>query len=321
MALFRSDLSIDEQFGKAVLLTFCKKTGSFEKGFKTLNKLYKNGNVEATLALAMMNQNRQEKQMMYDLAAESGNAEAIWQSCAFIPHSYIPDCTNSMDALWEAKCLMAAERGSLDAMIEMGNIYSRRNNYAESMYWYSMGNALGHKDGKKSQLGLAHRWLAAGAPRSFTSGSPQFDMIRFICSNCYLEWNAGLKMSISLQDIFPCAINGVPIAIYLVGDICEANGNDEMAYNAYKAGAISNDAHSLRCYADMLLMGKGTKKDLEAARENYLLSAMGGDREAMYITGEFLKDTNKYKAAYWYGVSHLLGYELARERLLQIANQ
>ncbi|MBQ1819978.1 MAG: sel1 repeat family protein [Clostridia bacterium] len=321
MGLFDTNLSAEEKYGKACLLTFSGKQKSFEKGYKIFAELDQNGFSEAALVLAMMSQNLSEKYQYIIKAASTGNCEAIWQSTMFMPHSFIPNKENPADALWENTCLKAAERFNVDAMNEMGNVYNRRKNYAEAMYWYSMANAYGHKDGRISQTGLASAWLAAGAPRTFLSGSPRFDKARFDCAISYLEWNAGMKISKPIQEIIAYVLDGIPIAAFLAGDIFESLNNDEMAYKMYNAISFTNDPHGLRCYADMLMMGKGTGRDPAAAQKYYELAARGGDREAMFITGEFLKMTNANMAAYWYGLSHVRGYKSATDRLQQLANR
>ncbi len=321
MGLFGSNLSTEEKYGKACLLTFGENQKLFEKGYKSFVELDQAGFVEASLVLAMMSRNPSDKYTYITKAAKAGNCEAIWQSTMFMPHSYIPNRAVAQDALWEDTCLKAAERFNVDAMNEMGNIYNRRKNYAEAMYWYSMANAYGHQEGKISQTGLASNWLAAGAPRTFQHGSPRFDRARFDCAICYLEWNTGMKITKPIQEIVAYALAGIPIAVFLAGDIFEAQNNDAMAYKMYNALAFTNDPHGLRCYADMLMMGKGTNTDPGTAQKYYQLAALGGDREAMYITGEFLKGTNVNLAAYWYGLSHVRGYRMATERLQQLANQ
>lgn len=321
MGLFGSKLSAEEKYGKACLLTFSGNKKSFEKGYKLFVELDQEGFVEASLVLAMMSGNPSDKYTYITKAARTGNCEAIWQSTMFMPHSFIPNRAIAQDALWEDTCLKAAERFNVDAMNEIGNVYNRRKNYAEAMYWYSMANAYGHKEGKISQTGLASNWLAAGAPRTFQQGSPRFDKARFDCAICYLEWNAGMTISKPIQEIVAYVLAGIPIAAFLAGDIFESQKNDEMAYKMYNAIAFTNDPHGLRCYADMLMMGKGTVQDPKTAQEYYKMAANGGDREAMYITGEFLKGTNVNLAAYWYGLSHVRGYKMATERLKQLANQ
>lgn len=319
MGLFGSNLSTEEKYGKACLLTFSENPKQFEKGYKIFTELDQNGFVEAALVLAMMSRNPQEKYTYISKAANAGNAEAIWQSTGYIPHSYIPNRAIPTDALWEDTCLKAAERFNVDAMNEMGNVFKRRKNYAEAMYWYSMANAYGHHEGKISQTCLASEWAAAGAPRAFQPGSPRFDKARFDCAICYLEWNAGMKITKPIQEIIPYVLTGIPIAAFLAGDIFEANNDYEMAYRMYNAISFSNDPHGLRCYADMLLQGKGTAQDPASAVELYQLAASGGDREAMFITGEFLRQSNINMAAYWYGLAHVRGYKPATERLRQLA--
>ena len=50
------------------------------------------------------------------------------------------------------------------------------------------------------------------------------------------------------------------------------------------------------------------------------MAAERGEREAMFVMGEFTKGSNKNIAAYWYGLSHTRGYEDSLDRLIQIAN-
>ena len=114
---------------------------------------------------------------------------------------------------------------------------------------------------------------------------------------------------------------GEPLAAYLTGDIFEGTGNMEMAYRMYNAIAHENDAHGLKCYADMLFTGRGVEKDVQGALRMYQMSAEQGDRAAMFVIGEFTKTQNPNLAAYWYGVAHSRGYQHALQRLIQLANK
>ena len=70
----------------------------------------------------------------------------------------------------------------------------------------------------------------------------------------------------------------------------------------------------------MLATGRGVAKDLQSALRFYQKAAELGEREAMFVMGEFTKETNKNIAAYWYGISHSRGYQHAQTRLIQLAN-
>ena len=237
----------------------------------------------------------------------------------FISHSYIPNPNDNDDSLWEKTVLDAAEKGSADAMNEMGNIYHRRGHYSESMYWYAMANAHDHPQGNVSMMGIAQKWQRNGCPKEFVKGSPKFDEARHKCAIDYLELLSRQQLSTSIDDVVKMVLDGIPIACYFAGDFFEGIGNDQMAYKMYNALAFENDAHALKCYADMLYFGKGTQIDQESATKMYLKAAKQGDCSAMFITGEFMKNTNKNMAAYWYGVSHTRGYRYSLDRLIEIA--
>ena len=69
----------------------------------------------------------------------------------------------------------------------------------------------------------------------------------------------------------------------------------------------------------MLFAGKGVERDFPSAIRMYTLAAEKGERGAMFVVGEFTKNTNKNMAAYWYGVSHTRGYEASLQRLIQLS--
>ena len=88
----------------------------------------------------------------------------------------------------------------------------------------------------------------------------------------------------------------------------------------YAEGAF-RDPHALKCYADMLATGRGVEKNITEAVRKYEEAAELGERDAMFITGEFTKEKNKYMAAYWYGLSHTRGYKYALTRLVQLSKK
>ena len=308
-------LSREEKYGKAWRMLVSQER---QQGLQIWKELDVAGFVEGSIALAMFTENQTERMRLVKKAADANNPEGLWEYCGFLPHSYRLNPNNAQDALWEQYCTKAAELGSVDAMNEMGNIYHRRGNYAESMYWYAMANAHDHRDGTISMRGIAREWANAGAPYEFQRGSEKFDQSRHKCAIAYLELNANKKLSVDLNEIIPMVLAGVPIAAYLAGDLFEGLENDEMAYRMYNAIAFENDAHGLKCYADMLFAGKGVQRDVNSAVRMYNMAANLGERSAMFIMGEFTKAQNKNLAAYWYGVSHTRGYENSLSRLMQL---
>ena len=312
-----AQLCNEEKYGLAWLLIVGEKEKT--RGLQMMRELDRAGFIEGSIALSMFCDDNDEREKLVKKAADAGNTEGLWQYCSYLPHSYIPDPSNSADALWEKTCLDAAESGSVDAMNEMGNVFHRRGHFSESMYWYAMANANDHPQGKLSMMGIAKEWAHHGRPRQYRKGSPRFDNARHICAIAYLELVSGNELSSTPDDIIKLVLNGVPIAGYFAGDLFESIGNYEMAYKMYNALAFENDAHALKCYADMLFFGKGTQKDTQNAIRIYLEAAEQGDRSAMFIVGELTKANNKNLAAYWYGVSHTRGYELSLQRLIQLA--
>ena len=310
-------LTRQELYGKAWLM-IARESQKLD-GLAIMRRLDAQGFSEATVVLAMFAYNQEEREQLVKKAADAGNVEGLWQYTCFLPHSFCPNMNNSNDKKWVDTVLEAAERGSVDAMNEMGNICNRWGHFTESMYWYAMANAHDHPDGQLSMSSLAKKWKSAGCPRTFEKGTAKFDEARFKCSLSYLEWHADKKPSVPLDEIIRYNMNGTPIAAYLAGDIFESDGNLEMAYKMYNVISFENDPHGLRCYADMLAAGRGVNQDMQSAFRFYKLAAELGEREAMFIMGEFLKETDKNMSAYWYGLSHTRGYQHALIRLAQMA--
>lgn len=307
-----------EYYGKAWLLIMSEKK---QQGLRIMQELDANGFIEATISLSMFSESPNEKLSLVKKAADANHPEGLWEYCCLLPHSYLPDPSNAADAQWERLCLEAAELGCVDAMNEMGNIFHRRKHYAESMYWYVMANANDHKDATTSMHGIAHEWLSAGAPYDFQTGSEKFNNSRHQCAIAYLELYADKELSVSLHEIMISALAGEPIAAYLAADLFESSEQETMAYKAYNVIAAKNDAHGIKCLADMVYTGNGTERDPQTALRMYTMAANMGERSSMFILGEFIKQTNPYLAAYWYGVSHSRGYEHSLYRLYQLANE
>lgn len=309
--------SKEELYGKAWLMIVGQRQKA--QGLKIMKDLDAKGYSEAAVVLSMFADSQVQRRTLVKKAADAGNVEGMWEYSGFLPHSFCPDPDDEDDALWEKYCLAAAEGGSADAMNEMGNVFNRRGNFAESMYWYAMANAHGQQGGIISLKGIARKWAMAGAPYEFEPGSPKFDKARHTCAIAYLEIYAGIKQSFKMDDLIKLVLNGVPIAAYLTADIFESQENYEMAYKMYNAISFENDPHGLKCCADMLITGRGVEKDTQSAIRFYQMAAERGEREAMFVMGEFAKGTAKNMAAYWYGLAHTRGHGNALERLIQIA--
>lgn len=308
--------SNESRYGEAWLLI--ANPNKTDQGISMMRELSDAGFIEASVSLAMFCDDPSERKELVKRAADKGNPEGIWEYCGFLSHSYILNPNKKEDALWEKYCSTAAEKGIPDAMIEMGNVYNRRQHLAESMYWYAMAYYYDHPQGFGSMKGIAHKWNMMGCPRRFNNGSTMFDTSRNTCAMTLLELHSDNELSGSFDDIIKLVLDGIPLAGYFAGEMLEDMNNHEMAYRMYNALAIEHDAHAIKCCADMLMTGKGVQQDSQRAIQMYFEAAELGERSAMFVAGEFLKQTNKKMAAYWFGLSHSRGFEHSFERLKQI---
>lgn len=290
-----------------------------ENGIREMKALSDKGFVEATIVLAMFAVDDAERKRLYKVAADQNHPEGLWGYSGFLTHAFVPDPSNPADAEWEMCCLKAAQQGSVDAMNELGNIFNRRNQFPQSMYWYAMANAHDFPNGEVSLQGIAKKWLSAGKPYVFEE-SGWFTEAKYKCALFYLEMWADQTITTSIDEYVAMVLAGEPLAAYLTGDMFEATGNAEMAERMYNAIAFENDAHGIRCYADMHFSGRGVEKNTKRALDAYNRAAELGERTAMFVVGELTKSTTPLLAAYWYGVSYTRGYRPALQRLMMLAS-
>ena len=104
-----------------------------------------------------------------------------------------------------------------------------------------------------------------------------------------------------------------------LADEFECAGDEKLAYKIYKALASYRNPHTLRCYVDMLMAGKGTNKDIKTAMRTYQLAADGGNPTAMFVMGEKARNENNlYLAACWYRMAYVRGLGIAGQRFTQL---
>lgn len=312
------DFSSDEEkYGAAWL-----KIVSVDKvvGLKMMKDLDRAGFVEASVVLAMFSEDSSERKFLYKKAAIEDHPEGLWGYCCHLPRSFCPNDSNSDDRKWLDICTKAANLGCADAMNELGNVYHRRKQYPESMYWYAMANAHDHPDGKQSMQGIASEWLKNGKPYCYDKDSEHFNDGKYKVSVAYLEMWASEEATVSIDELIDLVLLGEPLAAYFTGDFFEEGEEYDMAYKMYNAIAFEDDPHGIRCCADMLFRGLGEKQDKERAIKLYKRAADLGERTAMFIAGEFTKQEEKNIAAYWYGKAHVRGYNAALNRLIQLSN-
>lgn len=309
----------ESYYGRAWINIFDKNR---EEGLFMMRSLCASDMIIAKVALAMFVSSPEERKALLLSAAELGNAEAMWQYSVMLPHSFAADKKNSQDSKWVMWCTKAAKAGCADAMNELGNLYHRRKAYAESMYWYAMANYHGHPQGSISIQGITQEWVSAGAPKKYTPNDEEFTKQRFQTALVLLEMNSGMNANEeAIEALVEAAMSGEKLAGYVAADFFEYTKNYEMTGKIYDALCVSNDALAMKCLGDMYVVGRGVPKDETKAYELYNRAAELGERSAMFIMGEHMKEQDMFAAAYWYGQAHACGNEYAQGRLKQLVQK
>lgn len=112
-------------------------------------------------------------------------------------------------------------------------------------------------------------------------------------------------------------------AVMWMGDFAEnVMKNDQQAVYWYKMAAEMGDGNGSRCYADMLMAGKGVQKDMRLAMHYYADAADKGVPEAAFVLGEYLRNAGDGKNALKaYQQAADGGYEPARVRIAQMTGK
>ncbi len=316
-----SELLLDDmhKYGKVFLQLMKPETR--EAGYAEMEKLERTYPEAGVVLGQYYNGNDISKaKKHFKRAADAGIAEGQWGYACIIPHSDIPDDTDIMDKEWVKYCLAAAEGGCVDAANEMGNICHRKGFYEEATYWYGMAYELGHPSGINSLQGITKEWRQKGIAKNMRAYTESFTMSRHTTSMLILELFSRSAIESTLDDLMRQALDGENLAGFMLAEIFEKNKHDDMAYKVYNALAFENHPHALRCYADMLLAGKGTNRDIEAAFRFYEQAAMKGNETSMFAMGQkAVKAGDKYLAACWFGQAYSRGMKMAGEWLSKLA--
>ena len=316
-----SDLDDMHLFGSIYLTLLNPSTR--EKGYAELEKM-ESRFPEAAITLGQYYQGSDPERAMqhYKIAADAGIAEGQWGYANMIPHSYVPDVSDENDKEWVLYCAAAAEGGCPDAANEMGNICHRLGYYAESTYWYGMAYAQEHPDGLISMRGITKEWAQKAIPEEFEAYTSTFTKERYETTLLICKLFNQTTPNNFFDEMMRLTLQGENLAGFILGDIFEQNKNDEMAFKVYNALAFEHHPHALRCYADMLLAGKGTKRDVDAAFRIFEEAADAGNATAMFAMGQkAAKDGDKYQAAAWFGMAYDRGMDMAGEWLTKLAGK
>lgn len=313
--------SIDamRQYGKAFLQLLDPNTR--DAGYAEIEKI-ESSYPEAGVVLGQYYNgiDQQKAKKHFKIAANAEIAEGQWEYANIIPHSDIPDDSDIMDKEWVKYCLAAAEGGCADAANEMGNICHRKGFLEESTYWYGMAYALEHPAGITSLKGITQKWKQKGISSEFKGYTDSFSEERHATALLILEIFTQSATTKTLDNLMSLALKGETLAGFLLAEIFEKNNHDDMAYKVYNALAFGNHPYALRCYADMLLAGKGTARDIEGAFRMYEKAAKGGNSTAMFAMGQkAVKTGDNDLAACWFGQAYTRGMDMAGEWLSKLA--
>ncbi len=250
-------------------------------------------------------------------AADAQIHEGEWSYANMLKHSYIPDRNIPEDAEYEDYCLRAAEGGSPDAANEVGNICNRRGCIAEAAYWYALAYFFEQPQAAQSVNGIVQKWISAEKIEEFKAGTSHYTETRHKAAICFLKTMTGENM---LDDLMVLNLGGDTLAGLTAAFVYKTAKNNELTYQAYNILAFENHPHVLRCYADMLLAGRGTRRDVENAMRIYEKAAKDGNAPAMYAMGQkAVREGNRYLAACWFGQAYARGMEQAGEWLVKIS--
>lgn len=306
---------VKEKFGAAWLKLVSTDNKKREEGLNDLRMLESQGDVESAMSLAMFETTSEGKEKYLKKAAETGNAEALWQYSNMLNHNHFPDLDDKDDSYWIKTVLNAAKKGSVDAMLEMGNICNRLSNYVESFYWYFLSSIYEHPQGEFSASFAVKNWVKNGESKKFKRVTDYFK--KEYMNTCFVIMKSfrGINpVSSDLNTLLDNAQNGDVLAALFLGKIYENNNLIQMAMKMFNIASMEEDAYAMRCLADVYM----ALNHIEEAYQLYEKAANFGEKHAMFVMGEFKREKNKNEAAYWYALSHIRGYDAALERLKKI---
>ncbi len=130
-----------------------------------------------------------------------------------------------------------------------------------------------------------------------------------------IVWESG-SLALDIFNLGICIFD----AMVFMGDIAEHVLDDPSeAAKWYRMSAESGDMNGARCYADMLMCGKGIKQDTQEARKYYLLAADKGQPESQFMMGQFFLSEGKLGEALKYlKLSADNGYQPAAQKLEEV---
>lgn len=112
----------------------------------------------------------------------------------------------------------------------------------------------------------------------------------------------------------------VPEAQVWMGDFFETVEHDlEKAAEWFKIASDNESADGARCYADMLMSGRGVEKNAEEAVKYYKLAADRGQIEAQFVMGQYYQMNGEFALALkYFHMSMDGGYAPAKEKVVRL---
>lgn len=306
---------IKEKLGAAWLKLVSDDNIKREEGLKELQILEAQGDVESAMSLALFETTLEGKEKYLKKAAATVNAEALWQYSNLLNHNHVPDLDDKDDMFWMRTVLTAARKGSVDAMLEMGNIFNRLSNYVESFYWYFLSSIYEHPQGELSASFAVKNWVKNGESKKFKRVTDCFK--KEYMKTCFIimkRFRGIDPASSDLKTLLKNAQKGDVLAALFLGKIYENNNLIPMAIKMFNIASMEKDAYAMRCMADIYMMSNR----IQDAFSLYEKAAELGEKHAMFVMGEVKREKNKNEAAYWYALSHIRGYDAALERLKKL---
>lgn len=312
-------LTKEERYGKYSLLGY--KENKWDEASAEFQQLEDEGFYEASIALGQLAQMTDNDKAFahFKGAAEAGLAEAQWSCAAILGHEYIPE-VDGKDKEWYKYCLAAAQGGCCDAMNELGNVYSRQNDYLAAFYWYQMAIWYEHPEGMYGVGGILGKWSALTEKPKLT------DCIDGVKLVDVASAKKVFKFVTKQEEFTPEAIPNLMIAcstdgsefmpLFLAHFFEEVVQDDKQAKVLYQIAGHNNSIMGMKSFGDMLAYGKGCQQDMEKAFSWYVGSAEANEKTSCFIMGEYYRMQNKNLAAYWYAKAIRRGYEPARQRML-----
>ena len=224
---------------------------------------------------------------------------------------------------------MAAENGSADAQLTLGNLFFQgtgvTKDYSEAMKWYRLAAQQG-QGGAQCMLGHMYA-MGLGVTQNSDESARWYSMAAMWCQTAALYGNVDAQYHLAYiydrgYGVLPnqneavrwyrtAAENGHPMAQFELGFNYRFGfgiiaKDDYEAVKWFRMAAQNGNAHAQNLLASMYQRGEGTVKDWAEAAKWYRMAAQNGHPDAperlgyLYEYGDLSLEKNYAEAAKWY---------------------